>query len=105
MPLMVMAAAVADFRPAEYADHKIKKTGDTMHLDLVKAPDILASVSADKRRPFVVGFAAETENLIANASEKRLAKNADWSEAVELLRSLAAFSRRVAARRSSRVWA
>jgi phosphopantothenoylcysteine decarboxylase/phosphopantothenate--cysteine ligase len=77
MDIFISAAAVADYRPPQAQAQKIKKTGDTMHLDLVKAPDILASVSASKRRPFVVGFAAETERIEHHAREKLLKKNLD----------------------------
>ena len=77
MDIFISAAAVADYRPPQTQPQKIKKTGDTMQLDLVKAPDILASVAADKRRPFVVGFAAETEKVEQHAREKMLRKNLD----------------------------
>jgi phosphopantothenoylcysteine decarboxylase/phosphopantothenate--cysteine ligase len=77
MDIFVSAAAVADYRPPQAQAQKIKKSGDTMQLDLVKAPDILASVSASKRRPFVVGFAAETERVEQHAREKLLKKNLD----------------------------
>jgi phosphopantothenoylcysteine decarboxylase/phosphopantothenate--cysteine ligase len=77
MDIFISAAAVADYRPPQAQAQKIKKTGDTMHLDLVKAPDILASVASDKRRPFVVGFAAETEKVEQHAREKLLKKNLD----------------------------
>ena len=77
MDIFISAAAVADYRPPQAQAQKIKKTGDTMHLDLVKAPDILSSVSASKRRPFVVGFAAETERVEQHAREKLLKKNLD----------------------------
>ncbi len=77
MDIFISAAAVADYRPPQAQPQKIKKTGDTMHLDLVKAPDILASVSASQRRPFVVGFAAETERVEQHAREKLLKKNLD----------------------------
>ncbi len=61
--LFIAAAAVSDYRPAEVAAHKIKKTQDTMTLELVRSPDILASVTALDHAPFTVGFAAETENV------------------------------------------
>jgi phosphopantothenoylcysteine decarboxylase/phosphopantothenate--cysteine ligase len=77
MDVFISAAAVADYRPPQVQAQKIKKSGDTMHLDLVKAPDILSSVSAHKRRPFVVGFAAETERVEQHAREKLLKKNLD----------------------------
>lgn len=75
--VLIMAAAVADFRPDHAADQKIKKLAgqDTQRLDLIKNPDIIAGVN----RPGLikVGFAAETENLLANASAKLEAKNLD----------------------------
>jgi phosphopantothenoylcysteine decarboxylase/phosphopantothenate--cysteine ligase len=77
MDIFISAAAVADYRPPQAQAQKIKKSGETMHLDLVKAPDILSSVSASKRRPFVVGFAAETERVEQHAREKLLKKNLD----------------------------
>ena len=70
--IFISAAAVADYRPPQAQAQKIKKSGDTLHLDLVKAPDILASVAASPRRPFVVGFAAETERVEQHAREKLL---------------------------------
>jgi phosphopantothenoylcysteine decarboxylase/phosphopantothenate--cysteine ligase len=73
----VGAAAVADYRPAEVAMQKIKKRADTMTLELVRAPDILASVAARPDRPFVVGFAAETQDVEANARSKLERKRLD----------------------------
>jgi len=75
--VFIGAAAVADYRPMQAARQKIKKTGEAMHLDLVRAPDILASVATRSRRPFVVGFAAETENVEAHAREKLVKKKLD----------------------------
>ena len=70
--IFIAAAAVADFRPSAAADQKIKKTRDieTMQLDLVKNPDILKSVAESEHSLFCVGFAAETENLLAHARAK-----------------------------------
>ena len=70
--LFIASAAVADFRPANIADQKIKKTNDadTMTVDMVKNPDILATVANASAAPFTVGFAAETENLIDHARDK-----------------------------------
>ena len=59
--VFVGVAAVADYRPATIAEQKIKKSKDHMSIELVKNPDILTAVAALKDRPFVVGFAAETE--------------------------------------------
>jgi len=71
------AAAIADYRPAAVAPSKIKKSADTMTLEMVKAPDILASVAALERRPFVVGFAAETQDVEQNALAKLRGKRLD----------------------------
>jgi phosphopantothenoylcysteine decarboxylase/phosphopantothenate--cysteine ligase len=61
--IFIAAAAVSDYRPAEMSAQKIKKTKDSMALELVRCPDILASVTALDEAPFTVGFAAETENV------------------------------------------
>lgn len=76
--LFIAAAAVADYRAAQVAEQKIKKSGDdTMTLELVKNPDIVATVAALQNKPFTVGFAAESENLIAHAQQKLARKNLD----------------------------
>ncbi|MBI3570950.1 MAG: bifunctional phosphopantothenoylcysteine decarboxylase/phosphopantothenate--cysteine ligase CoaBC [Gammaproteobacteria bacterium] len=75
--IFIGVAAVADYRPAQPAGNKIKKTGETMTLELVRTPDILASVAALKPAPFTVGFAAETENLEHHARQKLANKNLD----------------------------
>ncbi|HEX4157231.1 MAG TPA: bifunctional phosphopantothenoylcysteine decarboxylase/phosphopantothenate--cysteine ligase CoaBC [Rhizomicrobium sp.] len=77
----VFAAAVADWRPAAEAEQKLKKedTEATPTIALLRNPDILASVAGAKNRPrLVIGFAAETENLIGFAQAKRVRKGADW---------------------------
>jgi phosphopantothenoylcysteine decarboxylase/phosphopantothenate--cysteine ligase len=76
----VMVAAVADWRPEAPAEGKIKKTeGGPPALRLVENPDILATISASDTRPvLVVGFAAETEDVVANATIKRERKGCDW---------------------------
>ena len=76
----VCAAAVSDWRPADAAGQKLKKNGKTPRLELVENPDILASLSGrGNRRPrLVVGFAAETENVVAYAKKKREKKGCDW---------------------------
>lgn len=76
---LVMAAAVADFQPITRADQKIKKNPDSdeLTLRLRKTPDILKQVGQIKRHQFVVGFAAETQNLLQNANKKLIQKNAD----------------------------
>lgn len=75
--IFISAAAVADYRPPQALAQKLKKTGETLKLDLVRAPDILAAVAARARRPFVVGFAAETEKVEQHAREKLQKKNLD----------------------------
>ncbi|MFE1383089.1 bifunctional phosphopantothenoylcysteine decarboxylase/phosphopantothenate--cysteine ligase CoaBC [Streptomyces sp. NPDC058740] len=78
---VVMAAAVADFRPAAYATGKIKKTdgGGAPTIELVRNPDILAEISADRALPgqVVVGFAAETDDVLANGRTKLRRKGCD----------------------------
>ena len=76
--VFIGVAAVADYRPAHAQAQKIKKTSDAgMALDLVQNPDIIASVARRSRRPFVVGFAAETQQGIANARSKLSRKGLD----------------------------
>jgi len=75
--VFVGVAAVADYRPRNVADQKIKKNEQKMVLDLVRNRDIVASVAALADGPYTVGFAAETNDVIANARKKLLAKNLD----------------------------
>jgi len=76
----VFAAAVADWRAAAAPSEKIKKSGATRALELVENPDILAAVGKEpaQRPPLVIGFAAETGDVVAYAAKKRKAKGADW---------------------------
>jgi len=73
----IAAAAVADYRPTTIADQKIKKRGESMSIEMVKTPDILASMGASKSSQFLVGFALETTNEIENAKDKLKRKNLD----------------------------
>ncbi len=75
--IFVAAAAVADYRPAKMASSKIKKHAANLNLELVRNPDVLALVAAQKPAPFTVGFAAETQDLEANARGKLTAKKLD----------------------------
>jgi phosphopantothenoylcysteine decarboxylase/phosphopantothenate--cysteine ligase len=76
--VFISVAAVADYRPAEIQTQKIKKSADELTLKLVRNPDIVSSVTAlESRRPYTVGFAAETENLETHAYNKLLNKNLD----------------------------
>jgi len=77
----VCAAAVAGWRPNALANSKIKKTDDGVAptVQLTQNPDVLATLSHGARRPtLVIGFAAETENVVAQAQAKRLRKGCDW---------------------------
>ncbi|MBT1446533.1 bifunctional phosphopantothenoylcysteine decarboxylase/phosphopantothenate--cysteine ligase CoaBC [Shewanella sp. JM162201] len=75
--IFIGCAAVADYRVAEVASGKIKKSSETMQLALVRNPDILATVAAHEVRPFVVGFAAETHDVETYARDKLNRKNLD----------------------------
>jgi phosphopantothenoylcysteine decarboxylase/phosphopantothenate--cysteine ligase len=75
--IVVMAAAVADYRPSNTHRQKIKKNGDAIVLTLEPTDDILAAVGGTKGSRIVIGFAAETENLIENAKKKLNEKGAD----------------------------
>ncbi|MEK5236771.1 bifunctional phosphopantothenoylcysteine decarboxylase/phosphopantothenate--cysteine ligase CoaBC [Paenibacillus sp. FSL L8-0470] len=75
--ILIKAAAVADYRPKQSAPSKIKKSGDTMTLELVKTTDILESLGKMKDKQFLIGFAAETGNAEAFAKDKLVRKNLD----------------------------
>tara|TARA_E500000331_G_scaffold357888_1_gene421457 strand:+ start:2061 stop:3269 length:1209 start_codon:yes stop_codon:yes gene_type:complete len=75
--VFIGVAAVADYRPARSETSKIKKQADSITLELVRTPDILARVAQQAKRPFTVGFAAETDQAIANAREKLHNKGLD----------------------------
>lgn len=76
--VFIAAAAVADYRPAQVAPQKLKKGADeSITLTLVKNPDIVASVAALPKRPFTVGFAAESENLLDYGRAKLVLKKLD----------------------------
>lgn len=75
--LLVATAAVADYRPLAVAEHKIKKKAETLTLEMTRTTDIVASVAALAQRPFLVGFAAETDSVEQHAREKLQRKNLD----------------------------
>lgn len=75
--VVVMAAAVADFKPSKYSAGKIKKESMPKSIEIELNPDILRAVSEKKGRRIVIGFAAESENIIENAVEKLKKKNLD----------------------------
>lgn len=93
---VIKAAAVADFRPLARSGAKIKKSGDSATIELVKNPDILAGlgemVRGMKPRPFLVGFAAETDDLAENAAKKLREKNLDMIVANDVSRADAGFN-------------
>ncbi|MFT4766480.1 MAG: phosphopantothenoylcysteine decarboxylase/phosphopantothenate--cysteine ligase [Oleispira sp.] len=73
--IFIAAAAVADYRPLQVAQQKIKKTGEHMQITLIKNPDIVATIAQLEQSPFVVGFAAETQNVATYARGKLTSKN------------------------------
>jgi phosphopantothenoylcysteine decarboxylase/phosphopantothenate--cysteine ligase len=75
--VLVMCAAVADYKPAKYSTQKLKKKSVALSLDLVPTRDILATIGKRDRSFLLVGFAAETEDLAANARKKLQEKNCD----------------------------
>lgn len=85
---LVMAAAVADYRVAEVAEQKIKKAAKTLSLELVKNPDILASLTGDFAK---IGFAAESQDLLANAAAKLEAKGLHMIVANDITRAGSGF--------------
>ncbi|MGV4439307.1 bifunctional phosphopantothenoylcysteine decarboxylase/phosphopantothenate--cysteine ligase CoaBC [Ornithobacterium rhinotracheale] len=76
--VLIMAAAVADYRVKDIAENKIKKKDENLHIELIKNPDILKSLGETKKEnQFLVGFALETQNAIENATQKLNHKKAD----------------------------
>ncbi len=75
--IFIATAAVADYRVAQVAEHKIKKAGDELNVALIKNPDIVATIAQQEKRPFMVGFAAETRNIEEYAAGKLVAKKLD----------------------------
>lgn len=90
--VVVMAAAVADFRPRVIADHKLKKRDGIPEIVLEPTPDILAEVGRNRREgQVIVGFAAETDDVVANAADKLKRKGADLLVANDVARPDAGF--------------
>jgi phosphopantothenoylcysteine decarboxylase/phosphopantothenate--cysteine ligase len=87
MGIIIKSAAVADYRPKQVSSAKIKKEGSGIVLDLEKTSDILSDLGKKKGKRILVGFAAETENLLANATEKLKKKNLDMVVANDISRS------------------
>lgn len=90
--VVIMAAAVADYKPHHQAQQKIKKNDDTLELSLDKNPDILKLLGEQKNGQLLVGFAAETQNLLENAAAKVKKKNLDMIVANDVTMKGAGFS-------------
>ncbi len=85
--IVIMAAAVADYRVKNYSEQKMKKNdNETLTLELVKNPDILKSLCKQKTNQIIVGFCAESENLLDNAKEKIAKKGCDYLVANDISR-------------------
>ena len=90
---VIMAAAVADYRIKEYSEQKMKKgVNDTLSLEMIKNPDILKEISAIECKAKIVGFCAESENLLENAKEKIQKKGCDYLVANDISRKDIGFS-------------
>jgi phosphopantothenoylcysteine decarboxylase/phosphopantothenate--cysteine ligase len=92
MDIVVKAAAVADYKIAEYSEEKIKKKEDELSINLIKDTDILHTLGKNKKSQILIGFAAESENLINNAKEKLKKKNLDYIVANNIKSSEAGFN-------------
>ena len=91
--IVIKAAAVADYRPRDVADQKIKKkTDDALTVVMDKNPDILKTLGAQKTHQVLVGFAAETQNLLENARDKVVKKNLDMIVANDVTAAGAGFN-------------
>ena len=86
--IFIGVAAVADYAPNEIANQKIKKSADSLTINLKRNPDILADVANLPKPPFCVGFAAESENVIEYASQKRIAKKLPLIVANEVISAM-----------------
>ena len=93
---LIMSAAVVDFRPAKYNDHKIKKSGGIPSMELAGTPDILKAVAVQRKDlgypKVVVGFAAETQDLLNNAKDKLKSKKLDLIAANDISATDAGFA-------------
>lgn len=84
--IVIKSAAVADYQPQQVSGHKIKKTAQTLRIELKRTPDILANIGKKKGKRILVGFAAETQDLLANARKKLQKKNLDMIVANDVSR-------------------
>lgn len=88
---LIMAAAPTDYKSKQVSENKIKKTGQDLHLDLEENIDILKSIASKKKKQLIIGFAAETNDLLKNAQKKLANKNADYIIANDLKKQGAGF--------------
>ena len=89
--VLIMAAAVCDYSPVNYSFEKIKKIKEKINLELIKTPDILKEISKNKKQQFVVGFSAETNDLLINAKKKLEEKYLDIIVANDITQKGAGF--------------
>ncbi len=90
--VIIKSAAVADYKPANYYDKKIKKSDDDLYLKLERNKDIAKEIGKLKKDKILVGFAAETDDIIENAKSKVIKKNMDFIVANDLTKEGAGFS-------------
>lgn len=90
--IIIKAAAVADYRPKEVFDGKLKKKDENLSLELERTDDILKFVGEHKKNQFVCGFSMETDNMIENSKEKLIRKNLDMIVANNLRQKGAGFA-------------
>ena len=89
---LIMAAAPVDYKSSVVSDKKIKKSGQNLQMDFIENIDILKYFGNKKTNQTVIGFAAETDDLIANANKKLTKKNADYIIANDLTKAGAGFN-------------
>lgn len=90
--IVVMAAAPVDYRPKDYTPHKLKKTNNTLTIELQTTPDTAYTIGKTKTHQLLVCFAAETEDVLENAKEKLIRKNCDLIVANDILAEGAGFA-------------
>ena len=89
--IVIKAAAVSDYKPKLYSNFKIKKSEDTLDLEFVRDNDILKELGLHKKKQILVGFAAESNDLLENAKEKLLKKNLDYIIANDITKTDSGF--------------
>ena len=92
MDIIIKSAAVSDYKIKEYFNEKIKKNNDVFSLELIKDTDILQTLGDNKKNQILVGFAAESNNVIAYATEKLIKKNLDYIVANDITQTDGGFN-------------